>query len=186
MRIFITVLVLIFSLQSWTKADEIGDFQIEQLSVGDSLLDHFSEEKIEGFEKVKDFKDKKYTGIKIFDHGTFEEIQIMYKTNDNYKTIEGISAIKDFDNNLNACKNERKSTINELKIIFKNAKLHGPKKKKHIKQSEWEGYAFIFKSGDMAILACYYSKKDKDYLDHMRVSLRKGDYDHWLVNKAYK
>ena len=66
MKVFIAALVLILGLQSWTKADEIGDFQIEQLSVGDSLLDHFSEEKIEGFEKVKDFKDKKYTGIKIF------------------------------------------------------------------------------------------------------------------------
>ena len=39
MRIFFaTVLIFIFSLQSWTKADDIRDFQIEGISVGDSLL----------------------------------------------------------------------------------------------------------------------------------------------------
>ena len=46
MRVFIAVLVLIFSLQSLTKADDIRDFEIEGMSVGDSLLDHFSESKI--------------------------------------------------------------------------------------------------------------------------------------------
>ena len=47
MRIFLTVLVLIFSLQSWTKADDIRDFEIEGISIGDSLLDHFSKSNIE-------------------------------------------------------------------------------------------------------------------------------------------
>ena len=42
MRVFIIVLVLIFSLQSWTKADDISDFEIEGMSIGDSLLKKFS------------------------------------------------------------------------------------------------------------------------------------------------
>ena len=46
MKVFITVLVLIFSLQSWTKADDISDFEIEGISIGDSLLDHFSESEV--------------------------------------------------------------------------------------------------------------------------------------------
>ena len=32
------MLVLIFSFQLWTKADDIGEFEIEGLSLGDSLL----------------------------------------------------------------------------------------------------------------------------------------------------
>ena len=43
MRVFIVVLVLIFSLQSWTKADDIRDFEIEGISIGDSLLDYYTE-----------------------------------------------------------------------------------------------------------------------------------------------
>jgi len=46
MRIFLLVLILIFSLQPYTKADDIRDFEIEGMSVGDSLLDHFSKKEI--------------------------------------------------------------------------------------------------------------------------------------------
>jgi len=49
MRVFIAVLVLIFSFQSWTKADDIRDFEIEGISIGDSLLDYFTEEEINNF-----------------------------------------------------------------------------------------------------------------------------------------
>ena len=49
MRTFITVLVLIFSLQSWTKANDIRDFQIEGMSIGDSLLDFYSKREINNF-----------------------------------------------------------------------------------------------------------------------------------------
>ena len=46
MRVFIAVLILIFSLQSFTKADDISDFEIEGMSLGDSLLDYYSENEI--------------------------------------------------------------------------------------------------------------------------------------------
>ena len=46
MRVFIAALVLIFSLQSFSKADDIRDFEIEGMSIGDSLLDYFSEKEL--------------------------------------------------------------------------------------------------------------------------------------------
>ena len=46
MRVFLSVIIIIFNLQSWTKADDIRDFQIEGMSVGDSLLDYLSEQEI--------------------------------------------------------------------------------------------------------------------------------------------
>ena len=49
MRVFIAVLVLIFSLQSWTKADDIRDFQIQGVGIGDSLLNIFSEKELNKF-----------------------------------------------------------------------------------------------------------------------------------------
>ena len=56
MRAFIVVLVLIFGFQSWTKADDVRDFEIEGISVGDSLLDFMTEEEIlEEIEKTKDW-----------------------------------------------------------------------------------------------------------------------------------
>ena len=46
MRVFIAVLVLIFSLQSLTKADDISEFEIEGMSIGKSILDYYSEKEI--------------------------------------------------------------------------------------------------------------------------------------------
>ena len=51
MRAFILFLILIFCFQSWTKADDIRDFEIEGMSIGDSLLNYFSEEEIKENEK---------------------------------------------------------------------------------------------------------------------------------------
>tara|TARA_B100000787_G_scaffold24676_1_gene16501 strand:- start:156 stop:716 length:561 start_codon:yes stop_codon:yes gene_type:complete len=180
----IVVLGLLLSLNA--KADNISDFQIEGISIGDSLLDFYDEKKIKSAKKIKEFKDNKYEGKKFKNSKEFNEIQFMYLSKDKTKIITGISAIEDFDNNLKKCKEERDSTIDSLKKLFKSAKLHGPKKKKHGRKAEWEGYAFIFKSGDMAVFSCYYSKKDKKFKDHLRISLRTGDYDWWLVNVAYK
>ena len=42
MRKFLLILILILSFQSWTKADDLSDFQIEGISIGDSLLLHLT------------------------------------------------------------------------------------------------------------------------------------------------
>ena len=47
MRVFLVVLLLIFTLKSWSKADDIRDFQIEGISIGDSALDYFPKSEIE-------------------------------------------------------------------------------------------------------------------------------------------
>ena len=46
------ILILTLSFQSWTKADVIRDFEIEGISIGDSLLDYYTEDKIESSSDV--------------------------------------------------------------------------------------------------------------------------------------
>ena len=50
MKKLFAVFILIFTLQTPSQADDIRDFQIEGVNIGDSLLDYFSEEKIIGGE----------------------------------------------------------------------------------------------------------------------------------------
>ena len=45
-RALIIFLVLVFSIQSWTKADDIRDFEIEGMSIGDSLLKFYNNDKV--------------------------------------------------------------------------------------------------------------------------------------------
>ena len=46
MKIFLSILILIISFQSLTKADDIRDFEIEGISIGDSLLSFGSKDQI--------------------------------------------------------------------------------------------------------------------------------------------
>ena len=47
MKKFLAILILIFTLPTPSQADDIRDFQIEGMSVGDSLLDFMTENEIE-------------------------------------------------------------------------------------------------------------------------------------------
>ena len=79
MKILLTLFVMFFS--SSVFADDISDFEIEGMSIGDSLLDYMSEEEIvEGIEKTKDMyhflnePDKysevyKWNNLKIYNDG---------------------------------------------------------------------------------------------------------------------
>jgi len=46
MRTFLTILILFFTFQTWAKADDIRDFEIENMSLYDSALNYFSKKKI--------------------------------------------------------------------------------------------------------------------------------------------
>ena len=68
MKRLLLILILTFSFQTWTKADDISDFEIEGMSVGESLLNHISVEKIEN-NIIPYFKDKrKYYVIKYVEN----------------------------------------------------------------------------------------------------------------------
>ena len=42
MKMFITIFFLMLFSQSWVKADDITDLQIEGIGIGDSLLNFYS------------------------------------------------------------------------------------------------------------------------------------------------
>ena len=85
MRVFIAVLVLIFSLQSWTKADDISDFEIEGMSIGDSLLKYFSKSLIDSKKTFPAWSSKKFTRFVSFENlKTYDAILIYFEDNGDY------------------------------------------------------------------------------------------------------
>ena len=54
MKRLLIILILTFSFQSLTNADDIRDFKIEGISIGDSLLDYYSKKELNNsFETYK-------------------------------------------------------------------------------------------------------------------------------------
>ena len=89
MRTLLSVLILTLSLQCWTKADDIRDFEIEGISVGDTLLQFATQEEINLAENnssiMKDKKGKERFIIIFLNTLTLQEyeyLQITYKVDD--------------------------------------------------------------------------------------------------------
>ena len=125
MKTLLTLFVLLFS--SSVLADDISDFQIEGISIGDSLLDHFSEKFIKENEENY-YKNKTYTPVEIFQHPTFkiyDSMSFNYKTGDNNFIVSHMSGRIKFNNNMEECE-KKKEVILTFERIAK--KLPGIKK----------------------------------------------------------
>ena len=101
MKRLLLILILTFSFQTLSKADDISDFQIEGMSIGDSALDHFSKKEIDDQASNGNYKSKKfkYVTLESDNFNTYEDIQIHYLSNDSKYIIHSISANINFPNN---------------------------------------------------------------------------------------
>ena len=185
MRVFISVLVLIFCFQSLTKADDIRDFQIEGISIGDSALDFYTKEKIT--EYYKNWYEPKYSVSAIEEQrGIYDEIQLVYERNDSKYKIVAISALKYSD--MKFCNVKMDEISDEISNIFgEDVKKSKKKTKKH--RSDKSGKSKVTdiffklkKDKDEIIVACYDWSKKMEYWDNLRISIRSASYTKYLNN----
>ena len=185
MRVFLAVLILIFSLQSWTKADDIGDFQIEGFSIGDSLLDYYSKDKIID-SKIKDqYKSKKFYAIFIEDN-KFENYEAMYfqlKANDNNFIIYSMSGSIAME--INKCLKKRNKIFNSIKTLFNEPDISDLGKRKH--PAYKDGYThdlYIMVNSDAISVTCY-EFTDKSRVEELLISVDTEEFNDFLRDGAH-
>ena len=98
------LLALSFTFIFNVKADDISDFQIEGISVGDSLLDYFTKKEIRKERKyrIKYPNSNKFTAITFVEYPNlkfYNSIQVNVKNKDKKYIIYSISGIIYFPNN---------------------------------------------------------------------------------------
>ena len=97
-RLSLYLFLILFTLQTPSQADDIRDFQIEGVSLGDSLLDYLNKEEIKRY-KADYYKDDTYSTVTIFPDATsinlkfYDSIVLSYKTNDDKFLLRGLSGI---------------------------------------------------------------------------------------------
>jgi hypothetical protein len=177
------LLVLLFSIFLLSSpsvfADDISDFQIEGMSIGDSLLDYMTEDEIvKEIERTKDWslhlqEPNKYA--KVYLGGKFENYDYLgfyiknnqpnqYVTNKNEEyIIQSIFGHRDYIDNFDACLNKRDEIANLLSRSFPNTQktedflIHGgdPSGKSII-----DAVYFNFDSGADVEASCYNFDED--------------------------
>jgi hypothetical protein len=157
MKKFLLILILTFSFQPLTKADDIRDFQIEGISIGDSLLDFININEIKKAEENSSFyPDKKY--IVIFlnqESDLYDEIEITYKTKDRNYIIASINGIVLYSDNFNKCKKDKIKIVDEFKSTFKDANFkESEEPHSHDLNSFVDKSDFYLKTGGLARVVC--------------------------------
>jgi hypothetical protein len=194
MKRFILILILTFNFQSWTIADDIRDFQIEGMSIGDSLLDHFS---IEELKKQLKKTRSTYTSKKIkrtwfvINSESYEQITVHYKNDGSYKIVNIGGTIVYNKDNMSECFVKMDKVVNDIEVQLPSAKKIDKGKRKHSRYTKTyiTNVVFKLKKGEIYI-ACTDWDKDTEnkfkWNDNLSVELDSLEFLKWLNNEAYK
>ncbi len=198
-----TILVLIFTLQTPSQADDIRDFQIEGMSIGDSLLDYYSESEISNF-PIRNYQKNKYKIIYAIKHkylsgvksnlSLYEAVEIVVKINDHKFIIEQILGILLYRKNIDECYKKKELISSEITEIFQDNVQKRSYKKKHSADKTGNSLntttQFEFITKDVLRISCYdWSEKitkEKNFIDNLRVTLISANFRNWLNTEAYK
>ena len=123
-RLILLLFFISFSIQSWTKADDIRDFQIEGMSIGDSLLDYYTEKEIK--KKIKNentfFYNKDYMSISLsYKTGKFkvyDDVGVILKQNDKQYKIYSLEGTLVDDGTKENCYKKQNSIANEIEKVI--------------------------------------------------------------------
>ena len=188
MKILLTFFVLLFS--SSVFADDISDFEIEGMSLGDSALDFFSEKQIK--ENEWDYPNKKFKRIQndnLSFFNTYDAVDFHYRTGDKRYIIQSLSGILLYKYNVEDCYpkmdliiNDLKNNLNPIEFLDKETfkKSDDPTGK-----SEFTDAVFRFKSGNI-VVACYDYSEEYGDVDHLNVSIDTFEFLEWLRDEAFK
>ena len=196
-RLSLYLFLILFTLQAPSLADDIRDFQIEGVSLYDSLLTHFTEQEIKNNKRDVRWTDNIFSKIefhRLSSFKTYDIVQFFYKTNDDQFKIYGIYGIIDI-NDFNKCIKQMNIIKTELRELFENQdilrednivkeKLYYDKSGKSI----YSQYTIDFKSGHGGQVACEdiseeLIKEIPGYRDLLRVGIESKEFIKYLYSQ---
>jgi len=176
------ILILTFSIQTKINADDIRDFEIEGMSIGDSALDYFSKKVIKK-NKQNWYKDKKFYGVEInIQSEKYDRLQLHFKTGDKKYIIHAVGGIVFYKKNINDCYVLKKIIDNDMKNLFTNVRISNKGKRKHPADKSGKSFTtdtFYFVNNGNVFTSCYdWSKKTK-FWDNLRLIANTNEIDRW-------
>ena len=198
MKNIIIIFLFLLSLQSFTKADDIGDFQIEGMSVGDSLLDYYTKEEIN--KKKNSYKDKGYIypsrdfySLTFYDseYENYEAVQINLKDKDDLYIIHALSGIQNMK--IEKCYEIFDSIEKEIDALFVNSRKVNKQKRKHVydktgKSFTTDVYYWLPDNSYAALVCTDWSKSvetTENWSDHMRTEMGSQSFTKWYQSLTF-
>jgi hypothetical protein len=183
------VLSLCFMLPS--KAENIKDFQIEGISIGESLLNYYSESEIKKNKQELYFKDTTYSQSEWLEieSEAYSNLSIAHKTNDKKYKIVHISGVNFMD--FEECKKQMIKVDDELKTMFSSFRRTEENRKHEYDKtgnSFGEVITYWAKNNDSINISCinWSDKitKKNNWGDNLSISITKIEFLKWQLNDA--
>ena len=200
MKKILTILILIFTLQTPSQADDIRDFEIEGMSIGDSLLDYLSEEEIK--EKLNSkltyyYKNKKFAkiGLKKDSFKIYEELGITIKPNEKVFKIYVLAGEIYFrDNNVKECYSQQKEIVDQLKDFLGDNISVDSYEKPYVLDKTGDSRSkvvdlWLTEKTNVRVICYALSKKlkeDNNWEDSLHVIINGEEFIEFLRNEAYQ
>ena len=180
MKKILGIVVVGLWLSTSAYTDDIKDYQIESISIGDSALDYFTESRLnDGELDWFNYSYKEYSHTLVPGKGIYDWFQISYKSDDDNFIIEGLAGIlvkKKYDDN--KCNNEIDAVALDISKLFKNTKqgkkqlykiVYNPRevfqKPDPSGKSILTSISFDFKDEGKIILSCYNMDRTTNQID---------------------
>ena len=193
MKKFLAILVLGLFLITPSWADDIRDFQIEGMSIGDSALDYFTKEELNNALDITYYKNNTfmYYFLDVPNSQTYESIQITVKPDDKKYIIYNLDGHIFYYKNIKNCYKKMDEVKKDIDSVFtvksKSDTANHPIDETG--ESVANGIYLDFPSGDSIDTECYiWGKKiqeDENYESNLSVSLSTKVITDFLKYEAY-
>ena len=195
MKRLLLILILTLSFQSWIKADDISDFEIEGMSIGDSLLNYMSEKEIDDAKNNLTKMGEEYIIIWYNSKSLYDDVSVTYKTKDKEYIIHSISALLYFPQNIKACEKQKQEIVDEVKNLFIGADFSNREKvvdkRDKSGKTTFSSFDIKLKSGSWATVGCtdWSTKMENESstkaIDALDVTVNSVEYTNFLYNYYY-
>ena len=193
MKVFLSILILIFCFQSWTKADDIRDFEIEGMSIGDSALNFFKKKQLDKNSYLMGTDDTYITSY-FFDtkFKSYDGVEVTYLKEDKDYIIQALSGGVTVQN-IDDCKRKNNEISQSLATFFSEAESlsdEGSTPVDKTGKSKYFRTAFQInpKSKYFEIeTSCifYYGDAANKFTSNAGVTIKTDKVNDWLHNEAY-
>ena len=188
---FLILTFIIFNFQSWSNADDIKELQIEGISIGDSLLDYYSEDEILKIRQKSQYPNPKYIiyqlhRIKSLD--LYEGLNVSIKDNDRNYVIAHIQALIWYynSNEFKKCSAKQKKIVSDLEVMFSNLEKAEQKYISSLdNKSPVEGTEFYFKNGSVISINCNDWLKNTGLTKNLDIGIATKAFHDFVINEAF-
>ena len=186
-------LLFIINFQFVSKANDIKDFEIGPISLGQSLLDYTNESQIKFLKKKKQYDNDKYIRYeitKVIDIENYDFVDVMIKKNDTNYVIVGISAAIEY-NQLDQCLKIKKEIQESIENILKADEIQEtkfPSAQDSTGESIIYGVQYYTKptpSNESIVVNCYHMTEKSNKTRLLRVSVNTHEFSSFIIKDAH-